>query len=316
LNISFVFVYNKPLDPTTVYNGGGSTSLYDYSVGYVPATVTLSSDGRTITMVPTTNLVPGHYYSANTEAYDMNGNGPGSGSYQFYAWSTSDTTLPQVSYTTPNASQTGVATNTVVEADFNEPVSGTSLGQITLTANGSPVAITASLVSGTSVRLTPGELLQPNTTYTVNTTGVSDLGGNVMASPFTFSFTTGLNVGSGGTQLNSATVQVSGVGTQLIAYNNVSAVSTGTTIQLAFSAPIEVLSILNQGAYLVQTNTNTAVPLNVSISADGMEVTLMPASALASGTEYTLYFDYGYGAVYDESLYGVTNYGYYYLTTQ
>jgi hypothetical protein len=54
----------------------------------------------------------------------------------------------------------------------------------------------------------------------------------------------------------------------------------------------------------------------VAISTDRMTVTLTPASSLASGTKYTLYFDYGYGAVYDESLYGVTNYGYYYLTTQ
>jgi hypothetical protein len=99
-----------------------------------------------------------------------------------------DTVAPTVVSTTPSPGQTGLPLDTVVSAMFDEPVTD---GAITVRdAAGNPVGGTVS-GEGPNVSFTPAQRLAPDTAYTAELTGAKDLDGNQMATPHTWSFTTG-----------------------------------------------------------------------------------------------------------------------------
>jgi len=297
VNSAFTFIFNKPLDPTSVLAPG--TWLHDYTTGTDPAaSVTLSADGTAETVTPAANLTPGQHYVVYGYGYDLNGNGPASEGITFFAGSTTDTTSPQPIQTTPVANQPSVALNTLIEVEFNKPLNDNSLGQVTLTTAGNPVPITASLQwSGTTVRLTPSALLQPSTTFQVNLMGVTDVAGNVIAND-SFSFITGADVDDSSTQYLSTTVSANGgVQTQLV--NNMTNVDKGTSFVVAFGAPVEAASIVNRGVWLVTYSGGVAVPASVSMSAGGKTATLIPLQTLNASTQYSIYISYSYGTVYD-----------------
>ena len=317
-NTAFSYTFDEPIDPAFVTSG--YASLYKYGTGYQPTTLSLSSDGRTITMVPNSSLTPGAQYQVCMYAYDLVGNGYGNGACAyFYAGSTADTTPPNVIGNSPSTGQTDVATNAYIDVAFDEAIRNTSLtaASVALSANGNPVPISSAYViyNGNSVRIVPASVLQPNTTYTVTLTGVQDIAGNALASPYSFSFTTGQNFANGGFAYLNATVQAGGVDTQLVNYSNVGNVSTSTTIRLAFNAPVDFTSLLYNNGFVLRVNgTSTNLPFTVSVSADGKTATITPAAPLTSATQYVLYVNYQ-GAVYDQTGRQFNNGYYYYITT-
>jgi hypothetical protein len=97
---------------------------------------------------------------------------------------------PSVTSVTPAAGATGAGLTTVVSATMSTAVDPTSAtftladpGGAKLTGN------TAVSSSGTTLTLTPSAPLAPNTTYTASVQ-VSDVNGNMMTAPYTWSFTT------------------------------------------------------------------------------------------------------------------------------
>ncbi len=105
-----------------------------------------------------------------------------------------DTTPPTVSATNPSPNETNVGVGTAIEITFSEPMNEASLTASTIqvkqgaTSVGGTVSYTASTFTAT---FTPSAALLYNTTYTVTvTTGVVDMAGNHLASPYLFSFTT------------------------------------------------------------------------------------------------------------------------------
>ena len=312
LNTSWVWVFNKALDPNSL-----SGQIYNYNANaYIAFTQTLSPDGTTVTLTPAAPLSPADRYNACVTAYDLSGNGPASPCTSVAAASAADSDLPQVRFTTPTANAAAVPVNTLIELQFNEPLDAASLGQIQLLQGATPVPMGAALVyDGSVVRLTPAALLQPNTTYTISAGGVVDLGGNAMGGPYTYSFTTGPNPVIGGTQFNAASVSVGGTATTLTG-TALTGVDDGTSITLTFSAPVEIAELLHsQAITLAATNTNTAVPFALALSADGTTVTVTPLAPLSAGTQYTLSVNY-YGTLTDQDGYPITNNGFFHFTTQ
>ena len=311
-SLSFVWVFNKAIDPATA-----GRSLYDSgSNSYVGINAQVSPDGKTLTLTPAAPLSLSTQYQACESVQDLEGNGPSSACVYVTTASASSAVAPQVELTTPTANLTGVATNAFVELVFNEPLAGNTLGGIALSTGGNPVPASAGLVfDGSVVRLTPQSLLLPNTTYTVTVAGVQDLGGDNMAGPDVFSFTTGPNPQIGGTQFLGASVLVGGVGTPL-GSSPLTGVDDNTTITVKYSSPIEMAALLHgSGITLATANTNTPVPFTLALSADGTTVTLTPTGPLAAATQYTVGVDY-FATVYDLEGYGVGGYGYFKFTTQ
>jgi len=320
LNATFTLVFNKPLDRNTVntssYNYYG---IYDTVTGLtVPAAVTVSGDGQTVTYVPNANLTPSRtYYVYAQDASDLDGNAQTNFSLSFTTGAAAVTTPPAVLTSNPATGASSVPLNVLIEAQFSEAVSGTTLSQIALTAGSTPVPFTASLVfANSTVRLTPASLLAPNTTYTVTIQGVKDIAGNTMTGAYSFSFTTGANVD------NDATPNVlSAVASGLPLTNNVNVnnVPDNPTIVITLDTPVEPASLLYNGALILylESNTNITYPLNTAFSADQKTVTVtLPAGTLAAATEYQFRVGYNYRIRDWAGSSNGSQYYIYYFTTQ
>jgi methionine-rich copper-binding protein CopC len=104
---------------------------------------------------------------------------------------TVDNTAPAVTNRFPAASATGVAANVNVTATFSEDVEPSAL-TITLkdSANNSVTGLVTYSSATKTVTFNPNSDLALNASYTATVTGVTDLAGNVLTSPVTWSFTT------------------------------------------------------------------------------------------------------------------------------
>lgn len=105
--------------------------------------------------------------------------------------------VPAVTSVTPPSGATGVATNTLVTATFNEamaPISGMASMTVTCAAPCANPTGTVTLDATHTVAtfmLTPGTTLATSTEYTVTITGGTSLASGVaMAGPYTWKFTT------------------------------------------------------------------------------------------------------------------------------
>src|SRR3989442_1119612 len=114
-----------------------------------------------------------------------------------------DTTPPTVTSVAPANGATGVGTATSATATFSEGMNASTITTSTFVLRNPSNAVVASAVSynaSTSVAtLMPTQPLAASTTYTATITGgaggVSDLAGNVLASSYVWSFTTGASRG-------------------------------------------------------------------------------------------------------------------------
>lgn len=102
-----------------------------------------------------------------------------------------DTTPPIVMNTNPSNLSSNVAVNSTITATFSENVSASvPSSAFTLTQAGTAVPGTVSF-SGSTALFTPTARLGNIQSYTATvTTGIKDLAGNALASPFTWSFIT------------------------------------------------------------------------------------------------------------------------------
>ncbi|HXE98097.1 MAG TPA: Ig-like domain-containing protein [Dongiaceae bacterium] len=105
-----------------------------------------------------------------------------------------DITAPVVSFTSPAPGDVAVPYDRKVSVAFSEAMNPSTITTSTFTLTGpgsTPVAGAVSPV-GPSATFTPSSNLAVSTTYTATiTTGVKDLAGNALASPYVWSFTTG-----------------------------------------------------------------------------------------------------------------------------
>ncbi|MFC4784407.1 N,N-dimethylformamidase beta subunit family domain-containing protein [Nocardioides sp. MAHUQ-72] len=96
--------------------------------------------------------------------------------------SANDTSAPTLQDRTPAANATGVPTNTLVTATYNEALRAGSASVEVRNPSGTLVAGTTTLdTSNTRVVFQPGAALQSSTTYTVQVSGAADASGNTAA---------------------------------------------------------------------------------------------------------------------------------------
>jgi hypothetical protein len=137
---------------------------------------------------------------------------------------------PAVVAETPSPGIIGAATGFPVTATFNEAVQSGTISFVLKDSNGNVVPSTTTYSSSTNTAtLTPTSPLATSSTYTVTVSGAQDLAGDVMTSPFSWTFTTDHG------QLSQSTVADFTSGTQ-----NNTQVSAGTsggqlTLKSAFS---------------------------------------------------------------------------------
>ena len=128
--------------------------------------------------------------------YSPTGGFPNTSQFSSNYWvdvvfSTVDTITPAVTGESPPAGATNVPKETSLTATFSEAVQQSTISFTLTDPNDNIVPATLSYNSTTNVAtLMPTSLLSPLTTYTATIDGAEDDAGNVMASAFTWSFTT------------------------------------------------------------------------------------------------------------------------------
>jgi hypothetical protein len=278
------FTFSKPIDP-------GSLSAASCNISQAGA-FSYSPDFTQATFVPSPSWPVGT--SANFSCsgiQDFAGNtlsSTGGGypiqiSFSFTVGFLPDATPLQVTAVSPSATFTGAPLNTQIQVLFTKAVQGTSLGGVTLSAGGSNVPATASVSSELRiVTLSPNAPLAANTNYTVSVASVRDLSGNLLAGPFTSTFTTGSAIDTA-----SPNLVVSPTGT---------GAGTNAIVRLSYNKVINPLSLLadlalyvGNGGGIYNCPCPGLVKATISVSPDGRTVTLTPAAALLPNTTYTLY---------------------------
>jgi hypothetical protein len=193
--------------------------------------------------------------------------------------------------------------NTSLMLLFSEPVTTDSMANITFTPNGGsaePIAVYPEDGNFIADVQLPWAMA-PNTTYTFNVAGVTDLTGNPASGTTTSSFTTG-----------SAFDWANPTATAATPANGTTVTGVNPTITLTFSELMNPVLITSNLIYLRTHNTQTTVPSSVAISTVGgvTVVTVTPTSPLAESTIYDLVYYPNNWYLYDvagnaENQYGV-----------
>ena len=288
-NASFSCRYSEAMDPSSVYDG--NTYLRgDVEGHHIPVSHNWSSDMMSLTMTPVNQLFANSYYYYYCQGgIDLTGNGQNGDSRGFTTGAGTSSAGPVLVQTNPPNGMTNVPLNntggpwsSVLLLQFNEPVSQSSVGNITLTPQGGspiPIAVNTAWNSATST-IAVVQLpwaLAPNTAYTYNIAGVTDINGNA-AAPATSSFTTGTSF-----DWNNPGI------TSVLPANGATDVGvSGATISVTFSEAMNLVFIDTNHIYLRTHNTQTTVPASLTFSSDFTTVTLTPTSPLDPNTIYDL----------------------------
>jgi N-acetylneuraminic acid mutarotase len=190
-----------------------------------------------------------------------------------------DTTPPTVVLVSPFNGATGVAVNTRVAFNFSEAMDPSTINATTITlkdAGNNPVPVTVSYYGySLSADMSPTTLLAFNTTYQVTvSTGVKDsVGGNELATPYTSSFTTGLNSDKTPPSIQSVSPA-----------SGTYCASTTSTLAAEFSEDIDPATV-NTGAFILIGAGNQAVDGSVSYA--NRTATFVPTVALTAGALFT-----------------------------
>ena len=156
-------------------------------------------------------------------------------------------------------------------ATFNEAVQASTVNTtdfVLKSSNGSTVTATVSYNSTNyTATLTPLALLSNSTTYTATVSGVKDMAGDPMSSPFSWSFTTGP-----APAVTSETPASGATG-----------VSVSTTATATFNEAVQSSTI----NFTLTPSVGSPVAASVTYNSSNFTVTLTPSESLAYNTTYT-----------------------------
>jgi len=288
VNSVFTMQFSKPIDVGSMDVATVGVFSGDCGDGTVPATLSWSADLSTISIVPTSALAVGaQYYLYSNSLTDLAGNPQQTFCNAFTTSFSANTNPPTVINTSPENTETLVPVNAPVQILFSEPINPTTIGQITLTTSGNPVAVTPTFGAANQLlTLTPSLPLLPNANYTLTIAGVKDTAGNQMTATVTNTFTTGpaFNVLQPSVILTDPPTAATGVGTNVAP-------------RIVFNERLNPLSVVSSSAELYYNGsvqlydytTGQWVPATVSMSGDRLTATITPKSPLQPNSYYVIY---------------------------
>ena len=183
-----------------------------------------------------------------------------------------DTEPPIVTKFDPANNAVNVAVNKAINVIFSEPIQqGSNFADITLTANGNPIAATIR-ITGNTLYVIPTANYAKGTTYTlyIPADAIEDLAGNI-ADEYTTSFTT-----------VPPTIPLAVTSSDPT--NNAVSVPVNKVIKITFNKAIRVGS--KYSSIVLKNSSNVVIPITKSIS--GNVLTITKASGTFIGDTYTL----------------------------
>jgi hypothetical protein len=307
-NSAITIQFSESMDATTF----STSNIYitDQLLGsHIAATLTWNATQSVAYLAPSAPLASGReYYLSVSGGTDLAGNQVGGYGIYFYAGLNSASAAPTVINFNPMNGATGLGTNVIIEAQFSAPIDPTTVSGVTLTGGGTVQTTPVMSAANTVLQLVPSAPLAPNTTYTMTVSGVKDPAGNTVAT-VTNSFTTGPTYDT-----TAPTV----VTTDPISCNasypdNCPAYGTNVTPKIVFNKPLNPITVNNSSIVLYLNDTGQFIPATVTLSANGLEVTITPQLQLLTNTEYRFYVSYN-SYVQDQDGNNITAGWYYFYT--
>ncbi len=262
------------LNPSTV---NGNSVVVSAGGVQSPGTVTLSSDGMTLSFVSSGSLATNTAYTVNVSGVtDQSGNllTPFTSSFTTSSSGTANTNHPTVQSANPVNGSAGVSVTSPIVLTFNEAIDPTtvSVATIPITANGFSGALAGTYaldVTGTVLTFTPLSPLPQNTYITVQVYSnvVLDLSGNG-SNYFSAYFTTGAGTDPVGPTVVSVTPQ-----------NGATGLGSNATVVLTFSESLNPNTI---------NANNLGLLVNGSVPASGFGITTSQDNRTVSLTGYNL----------------------------
>jgi hypothetical protein len=282
LNIAIQVQYDQALAASTV--NSTNVTLYEYATGTdLNPGISLLSDGQTINLAPTTDLLAGSAYLACV--YNVtNTDGVAVQNYclYFFAGTAPDTAAPTITSLAPSNNATGIGTNTLVSVTFNKAIDPISVTGSSIQLSGGGMTEVPSSVffspDYTRVSITPQAPLPASTLMTLTVNGVTSEAGIAVA-PTTITFTTAAQPDFTAPYVLNSSVPYGQGG-----------VPVNSVFSLQFSKPIDIgsLDTASVGVCPYYYYCGQFVPALITWSADQTTVFIQPTAPLAVGTTYTL----------------------------
>jgi len=272
--------FDKPIDSSTL----DEFYIRDLQNNLVDVGVSLSANGKVVTIVPTTELLAdsAFYYIFGTN--DLAGNRTSDSTY-FKTSSTTDTNSPVVEGFSIIDGFIDVPTNALIQVKFSESINSIKLEGIKLLAGSNEIDIHSYILNNdrTIVTLKLAQFLVPNTIYTISVSGIEDTGGNVLDGTIESNFTTGQGIDLSRPKR-----------TQVVPLKN-SSVPLNVNISLSFDERLNPLSIFDNDFEISnQSNVrNDKITLETSLSEDSSHIDLTPLQPFKENTTYYDYYPLG-----------------------
>jgi len=282
-NAAFSVQFSQQVDPATVT--AQTFYLTDGADGPVaPGMLQVDASGFTASFVPTTPYHVGHVYFAHLTGGILSVTQTPilANSFSFTTGFGPQTVGPQLLGVSPANNLTGIPLNSLVVAQFNEPISVISATNgLQVQQGGVAIPGAVALSNGnTQVTFTPQPALLPSTVYTIAATAqLTDVSENPLTNPGTFTFTTG----------TATDAKIPSVVASSPANAN-TGVPTNSLIQLTFSKRMDPLTATTSNFLVYITGVGGTFPIagTISATADGLTATFTPSSPLLPSTDYEI----------------------------
>ncbi len=276
LNAEIIAVMSDTIDPTSV----SSSAITVIPTGGVPiaGTVTLASDGVTLTFIPSAALSASKTYTISVSGFtDIEGNPVNSFTSTFTAGTSSYGTQSfKLSSTSPANNATGVSVTSPVTFTMTNLINAASVNNQTVevevcfdgsTCGNTEFVAGAYSVNGTTVTFTPFTQYPANTVIGMYLSGLTDVAGNQVYLPKLATFTTASTADQ-----TAPTVTISPA-------NGATNVGLNTPIVLSFSESINTSTVTASSLAVFNGDTSLDVIDGMSISQDNRTITLNPGGA-------------------------------------
>ncbi|MGY3565803.1 N,N-dimethylformamidase beta subunit family domain-containing protein, partial [Sinomonas sp. RB5] len=178
---------------------------------------------------------------------------------------------PAVTSTSPSSGATGVGVTVAPSATFNQAVTPSSVTFTLKDSSNNTIAGTSAFNSANTVAtFTPSSALAYSTTYTATVSGATNSTGQTMASPYSWSFTTG------------APPPAPAVSSTSPASN-----ATGVAVTVAPSATFNQAVTPSSVTFTLKDSGNNTIAGTSAFNSANTVATFTPSSALAYSTTYT-----------------------------
>lgn len=280
VNAPFTVEFSERMDPAAL-TPANFTVRENTTFQNVDGMIQVDPDGRTASFVPDLPFPIGrsHSVTLSTSITDAAGNQlTGTRFFSFTTAFEEDNERPLLVGTNPSDADTGVPVNTLIVLDFDEPLSIVNVLQgIIVTTDSTTVSGSIALSDGNRrVTFTSTDALLADTEYSVIiTTDVTDLVGNPLDNPGSFSFITGET----GDITRPRVISVDPA-------NNSTGVPTNVVVQVEFDERINPVTVNDSTFFIERLTGFTRVSGTVTVAPDRLSAAFTPTEPLSPSTDY------------------------------